>query len=251
MKRIQYKIYTLEKDIPLFFEWCLENKLYKSSEDDSFRSHMKSCFEGKKAVEQLTAVVAFIDKSPIGMILCQHSDAFTTAKLMSVNKVVREYEWGMHHMGMVSIYVKEEYRGNGVATNLFLHLENTRLESLKNISFNPSSVPVFQAKELSEVIIKKKAQYSFASICHHKDTNYPSFMGRITHGLIELRCKEKHPMYPLRKRKIFNPETMKSSKIEVLENFTTPFVETNKNGVENKIKQQRNKREINPKLKLG
>lgn len=251
-KKIQYKTYVLGSDIPKFFQWCLVNELYKSTEDKSFKSHMKSCFEGRTQVNEMSAIVAFIDKEPIGMILCEHNDAFTNAQLMSVNKVVREYDWGMHHLGMVSIYIKEGYRKNGIATKLFQSLEKVRLASLQNIEYNPLSVPVFQAKELSEYIVKRKAIYSYVSICKPKDSNYPSFMGNITHGLIEIRYGEKYPMYPLRKRKIFNPEIFKNESIKYMTEFIEPIkeAEIKKIKVLRCIETQQDENEI-PKVNYG
>lgn len=235
--RINFKYYILE-DKKSFFKWCLEHELYKT--EPGFKSYMKALFEGKYDTKEITAVIAYSKKEPIGLIFCENNELYTSAKLMSLNEVVREFDWGMYHLGRISIYVKEEYRNFGVATKLFNHIENIRLDSLKTKeNYNVLSVPIFKAQELSLNVIKKKAAYSYVSELSPEYTNYNGFIGTITHGLIEQRYKEKYPMYKLRKRKVYSQETV-LNKLEVNQTFENNSVE--KDNVTNKIKNLRNEK---------
>ena len=55
-----------------FFDWCLKNKLYKSTASKNYFSRLKYMYVGIFEVESVSAVVAFKENKAIGICFCEH-----------------------------------------------------------------------------------------------------------------------------------------------------------------------------------
>lgn len=208
-EEIHFKIYNFS-NIPIdFFNWCLENKLYKETTDKNFISRMKEMYELKLPFNGLTTVVAFIDNKAIGIIHCEHENSFKNAWLLKNVEsrrpiVEKSFNWGFYNLGFISIFIKEQYRNQSIATQLWNLIEDIRLSSLKDIqNYDELSVPLFQAKELAFEIIKRKSTYSYVA-----EAGYYDFFkyNLVIHHLTSILLKNKDAKKVLRNREKFHPK---------------------------------------------
>lgn len=204
-----FKNYIIEKfqDPSEFFQWCLENNLYKSVKSRYFISRMKKFYEGEVEFHGLTCVLAFYNKKPVGIVLCEHQDYFENARLYedlcrNKLKVKEEFDWGMQQVGMVSMYIKKSHRKKGLAKNMVLDLEKLRLSQIAREDFelHPLSVPLLQAKELAFDILLKNSQHCYITQYKPQDYLYPHNIHNLTYSLIEHREQEPYPLYEFHAR---------------------------------------------------
>lgn len=206
---IEYKIYQFITETPNdFFQWCLENKLYKVSEDKNFNSRMKKYYNGEIIFNGLTTVVAYTNDKPVGIVLCEHQNHYQKAirlknEFSSKPTIGVEYDWGFHQLGMVSFFVKNTYRELGIATQLWERLENIRLKDFIKQNPNELSVPLFQAKELAFNIVEKKSKYAYVCELNKENFNYPWKIHNLTNGIFELRSDDPAPIVKLTKKQPF------------------------------------------------
>lgn len=204
---LTFKTY-IHKDISAeFFNWCMQNKLYKKNRGTEFLSRMHMMYNNQLSINGLTTIVAFNNEGPIGIIHCENEESFKNAWLlkepMKFNPMIeKSFSWGFYDMGMISIYVKEEFRGQSIATQLWNRMEYTRLHTLKTVyNHNPLSVPLFQAKELAYDIINKKSQYSYVTQYHPREfIHYGNDINSLTIKIIEGRENK------IESKEVFNPE---------------------------------------------
>jgi predicted GNAT family acetyltransferase len=176
---MQYRKYILKaEEKERFFKWCLKNKLFKAN-NSSFTSRMNLVYTGFLETKSLTAVVAFENEMPIGLMMCENHIIYTSAKeYLDTNvfdlKIVNEYDWGFYNLGMINVYVKAKYRRKGVAKNLWLNMEELKIYELSKINkrFITNSCPIFEAQDLAFDIIAKYSKYSYVTNSHHKFYGY-------------------------------------------------------------------------------
>lgn len=228
LDKYEFKNYILEENPEEFFSWCLDNKLYKTSEDKKFNSRMRLYYNGEIEFKGVSCVIAFLNKKPIGIVLCEHHDYFENARryedttvAKSRFKIKEQFDWGLQHIGMLNMYIKKNHRKQGLAKTMFQQLEQLRLSSIakENFEFNPLSVPVFQAKELSHTIAEKYTQYSY--VLSHIPQNYCYIydIHDLSTFLVETRDGEPYPMKNLRARPNFNQQKFSQLDINYFSEF--------------------------------
>ncbi len=152
MKEVQfYNITLTEKDNPnSFFEMCIKNNLFKE-DSETFKSRLKNIYENKKEYLGISSVLAKIDNKPIGICLVEHyqnENGETVIKqggLLHLDNRKRKDPWAKKfnfyflHVGFLSIYIKEEYRGIGIAKKMVSEMEllqNERFFKNKKINLD-------------------------------------------------------------------------------------------------------------------
>lgn len=131
-----------------FFNWCLENKLYKEdSNDEFFKSRMKEVYLGNKQYDGISAIIAYDEDKPIGICLLEQkidengSMPITRGGLLHMDNRERKNPWQKRfdlefiHLGFLSFYVKEEYRRKGIAKQLLSDMEELQYNRLKVENF--------------------------------------------------------------------------------------------------------------------
>lgn len=213
MNEITYQQYYIENNQDSFLSWCLKNELYKTGIE--FNSRMKNIYTGERLFDSLSAVIAFHKEIPIGIILCENDESYQEAFLLKDrmkrnSRIERVFDWGFYNLGMLSIYVKNEYRGSGIATQLVKEIEAMRIASILDIKgLNNDSVLIFQAKELAFDIVSKKSNYTYVTELSKNSSNYRFFIDNITHGILEKRMNEPYPLVKLPFKKDFNTQRKK------------------------------------------
>lgn len=228
LDKYNFKKYVIEDNPDDFFKWCLEHKLYKTSQDKKFNSRMKLYFNHEIEFTGLTCIVAFLQHKPVGIILCEHQADFENATIYENTTVARshfkikeQFDWGLQHIGMINMYIKKNNRKQGLAKTMFQQLEQLRLSCIakENFEFNPLSVPVFQAKELACIIAEKYAQYAYVSPHKPRDYCYIYDMHDLSNFLVE--CRDNEPITKqLRLRHEFNQDHFANKSID----YATTFV---------------------------
>jgi GNAT superfamily N-acetyltransferase len=147
MKEVQFENITLtEGDNPnSFFEMCIKNNLFKE-DSETFSSRLKNIYENKKQYFGISAVLAKIDNKPIGICLLEHYQnknnevVKTQGGLLHLDNRKRKNPWAKKfdfyflHAGFISIYIKEEYRRNGLAKKMV-----SKMELLQNERFSKNN----------------------------------------------------------------------------------------------------------------
>lgn len=241
LENYTFKNYIIESQPQDFFNWCLENTLYKKSKSKYFNSRMKAFYEQQIDFKGLTCVLAFYKKNPVGIILCEHQDYFEHARVHEDLsrfrlKVTEEFDWGMQQVGMLSMYIKKSHRKKGLAKNMLIQLEKLRLSQIakEDFEFNPLSVPLFQARELAFDIVLKYSQYSYVTQYFPCEYLYPHNIDNITRSLLNYRANPNSGVELLRIRNIFNQLEFKNLNLNYetifnYENLEKELVQQNKN----------------------
>jgi GNAT superfamily N-acetyltransferase len=213
MNNVTYEKFDFDSFPSEFFNACLNAQLYKSG-GNGFVSHMKEMYEGKLLFERLTSIVAYIEDEPVGVIHCEYAPSFKNAIILKDRDdprphIEKRFGWGFHHLGFVNIFVKESYRNQSIATQLWNMLEDQKIEELKrsHANLNPLSVVIFQAQELSYKLIKEKSLYAY--VTEHDAESYFDYIkeiDKLTRIIVLERSNEavdykKQPIKPNNKRK--------------------------------------------------
>lgn len=186
MNNIKYRVFSAndksdEKE--LFFTWALKNKLFRNIYDEpdlknSYQSRLEKIYKKERLIKDFTAVLAFNNNEPIGIVFCEN--AFYKRKTdyipMNKKKATKVFDAEAVGLGFVSFYVKNEYRQQGVASKMFNVLE---LEKLKLIIANKEknkSLMCFEAREKG-VDMVKKSQYSYP--VHSSYQSHFDYLGKL------------------------------------------------------------------------
>ena len=171
---ITYKVLNVlsdSKDKDNFFKWALLNKLYRNHEaepslKEDYKSWMKAVFEKRIDSKDITAVIAFNGNEPIGMVLCKNSVYKRKIDFYSCNgsrkkpyKTFPDVE--AICMGFTAFYVKNEYRKNGIGTNLIKTLEKEKYKVLIANKEKQTSLMFFEARQQANPLILKASKYSY------------------------------------------------------------------------------------------
>lgn len=220
LENYKFKNYVIESEPESFFEWCLENDLYKTTKAKKFNSRMKAFFEQDIKFNGLSCILAFYKNKPVGIALCEHQDYFEHARIHEDLsrfrlKVEEEFDWGMQQVGMIGIYVKKSHRKKGLAKHMVIELEKLRLSQIAKEDFklNPLSVPLLQARELAFDIVFKYSQYSYVTQYCPKEYLYPHNIDNITRSIINYRENPNSGIELLRIRDNFIQEEFKTYQI--------------------------------------
>lgn len=217
---MNYKHYylknTSKKD---FFEWCLEKKLHKRTTID-FSSRMQLVFTGFVETESITAIVAYDKDEPIGILLCENRVRFSAGKTYEdpskfAPQEDEKFDWGFYNLGVLNIFVKPKYRGQGIAKQMVQDIEKIRLNKLANINSHwiENSKPLFEAQELAFDISGKYFQNSYVST--GKPEEKYSYR-QVIHSLT-VKCKDTTGC------KQFDRESFKNIDLQIEEEFVKPI----------------------------
>lgn len=198
-----YKNYTINQNNDDFFTWCLENKLYKESEN--FNSRMKNIYTGKREFESLDAIVVFENNIPIGIALCENhslqSQAFVFKNPNNPRSKQKEIlNWNIVNLGFLSLYVKEEFRNKGIASKLIKKIEKQRIKNSSHL-IEDNDVILFEGKEKTFDLSNKHLQYSYITNLEQHNTNYTKELEYLTRAILEKRSEDNSPIYDLPNRK--------------------------------------------------
>jgi GNAT superfamily N-acetyltransferase len=202
---MEYKIKHIKKSDNNFGKWCIENQLFK--EEEGFTSRMKKVYMKEREYESLTVVIAYHKDIPIGIVMCENDESFDNSYLLKDplrknSKINESFDWGVYHLGFVSMYVKDEFRNKGIAVDLIKILEKEKLKTLHEIEgLNPLSVAVFQAREKALDLLIKHLEHSHATRLSTDSSNYRYFLHDITHNLIMGRKYGEYDSYSFPQRK--------------------------------------------------
>lgn len=188
---IEYKntILSQEDNSTDFFAYCLENKLYKDAGSNAlFQSRMKNLYEDKKVWQGLSACVASFDSKPIGICLLEHRRITNNhhtqqAGIMKLFRRAKDpwqkkYDWHFIHAGFLSFYIKEPYRGQGIASKLLACMEEIQHGYISQQKFSseisstmPDNCIVVTARELALKIVGKSRLF-YGIECDLTQGNY-------------------------------------------------------------------------------
>lgn len=199
---MNYKTYKINDKNSSFFQWCLDHQLFK--EESNFNSRMKNIYTGKREFESITSIVAFDGKNPTAIILCENNfgldKAFCFKNVNRKSSKKQYFDWDIINVGFISLYVKEEFRNKGIATDLIKKLELHILKEIK-LSLDENTVVLFEAKEKAYKLANKNLEYSYVTECEHHNGNYQKELHYLTQAIIEKRSDDFAPMYDLPNRK--------------------------------------------------
>lgn len=180
---------TQYEDPKEFFQFCLDNKLYK--EEPGFCSRMKNVYLGKKSYEGISAIVTYHDDKPVGICLLEHflennCPLTTQAGILHMDSRTRKNPWKIHfswnfiHLGFMSFYVDEKHRKNGLATQMLKQMEKLNLPFMKQ--YGSDNVFIVTAKELAYDVVQKSS-FFHATKCQPFDGNYKKSISNITYDI--------------------------------------------------------------------
>lgn len=201
---MDYSSYQIEQYNNEFFKWCLEHKLFKEAE--GFTSRIKNIYIEEREYESLSVIIASDNNNPTAIILCENKQlshqAFTFKNPLNRNANKKEvFDWEIINLGFLSIYVKEEYRNKGLATQLLQQMEELRLKNNIELIAKKNCVILFEGKEKTYNLANKHLNYSYITDCESHNGNYIYELHNLTAGILEKRRNEFSPMYPLPDRK--------------------------------------------------
>lgn len=202
---MDYIVKNIDKSDEIFGKWCIDNKLFK--EEIDFTSRMKKVYLKERAYESLTVVIAYQNKEPIGIIMCENDESFDNSYLLKDplrknSKISENFDWGIYHLGFISMYVKEKFRNKGIAVNLIKKLEQEKLQKLHEIEgLNSLSIGVFQAREKALDLLIKHLEHSHVTNLSTNSSNYRYFIHDITYNLITGRRFDEYDNSNFPKRK--------------------------------------------------
>lgn len=151
-----------------FFQWCLDNKLYKWNGGISFKSRIKMVYEGLIPFNGLCAIVAYKKNNPVGIILCEHQNILDKAKIHQSENNYIQLDWGLHRIGCVNIYIKGNHRFKGLASYMLKQIELLRLHIVSHEQvWHPQNIAVIEAREKAYELVHKYALYSYSSPHRH------------------------------------------------------------------------------------
>lgn len=246
LDKYTFKNYIIEENPEDFFNWCLDNKLYKTTANKKFISRMKTLYEGAIEFKGLSSIIAFYKTNPVGIILCEHQNFIESARIYKEQKAnqsetllskilnsrsinnMQELDWNIQQIGMVNIFIKKSHRKNGLATFMSKEIENLRLYSIaqENFDMGEQTIPVLQAKELSFDILIKNSKYCYITQYKPKDYLYNDFLHLLSKKMKQYReTKETVPL--LRVRETFNKEEFMKIDIKYENHFSLDLVHTN------------------------
>lgn len=184
---INYKSYSFanKESSKEFLTWCFENKLYKSTR--VLFSHLKYLYTGLYERDQISAIVAYDDKRPIGICICEHTkevvESANIGEYIRNNwKKEKEFNWKFYNLGFLNMYVKPNYRKKGIAQQLVTIMEAMRVSQV--IDENKEQwIPFFIGRELAHDIINNKCHYAYAIKSEKEDKNYPLELMQLTKNI--------------------------------------------------------------------
>jgi GNAT superfamily N-acetyltransferase len=198
-----YKKQTINPNDTPFLNWCLENKLYK--EEEGFNSRMKNIYSTQRKFESLDTIIVFQSDKPIGIVLCENhtyeSQAFILKNPNNPRSKQKELlDWKILDLGFLSLYVKEEFRNQGIATELIKKIEIQRIKQSKQF-IEKDTVILFEGKEKTYDLANKHLQYSYVTHLEKHNGNYQQDIYYLTRAILEKRSEDESPMYDLPSRK--------------------------------------------------
>lgn len=181
---------TAKQNPDKFFEFCLYHELYKTDNDHNFTSRMKNVFNGVRDFVGLTACIAYHNDKPIGMCLIEHLNYLHESKAGYLhldcrerkNPWIKQFDWSFINLGLVSFYVKPEYRGIGVANSLLENME-VFIASLHMTEENQENAFLITAYEKSYNIIKGSRLF-YPNHFLLKDRNYKQAISEHTYNIV-------------------------------------------------------------------
>lgn len=109
------------------YKELLDNKLYNKDHGASYFKYLYNNFE--KENKDITTIIAYSieDGNPIGVLLFEHYK----------NKSINSYKLRTYCLiGKIGIYIKPEFRNNGIAKKLILEFENNFIDKYsENIDY--------------------------------------------------------------------------------------------------------------------
>lgn len=153
--------YINEENRSEFFQFCIKNKLYRE-----FQSHLKFIYTNEKAIHHdMICVIGSENNVPISIALCEIEESFEYAKTLknpySFKSDMEIHDWGFQKLGFVSLFVKKEFRNNGIGKLLVTHLENYVIENFNTKNNNQKEIIyVFEGQEKAVYYWEKYATKS-------------------------------------------------------------------------------------------
>lgn len=180
-------IHLLAKDEPNdFFDYCLNNKLYKTEEN--FSSRMKKVYNREKLWQGASAVIAHHDNKPVGTCLLEHrflndEMSVTQAGILKMGSRAKDpwkikLDWHFINTGFISFYISPEHRKIGLAKTLMNEMENLQHQIIIKEKFNPEVIKnmknnclIVTCKELAKNIVKSSRLF-YGNSCDTHHNNY-------------------------------------------------------------------------------
>ena len=155
--------YINEKNRDEFFQFCLKNKLYRKE-----KSHLKFIYTNKNAIHyNMICIIGSENDIPISIAMCELEENFEYAKTLknpySYNSDVEIHNWGFQKLGFISLFVKKEFRNNGIGKLLITNLEESVIKNfnIKNLKTKPEDIVyVFEGQEKAVYYWEKYAAKS-------------------------------------------------------------------------------------------
>lgn len=126
---IKYRCQFFEKK---FAQICLENGLYIEPKY-KVEGRLKKIYTGELGYNiPFNAVLAKYNGQFVGVILCEQYLEFNNALILNnpnvQHSLIKEkFDWGFQRVGKINLFVKEEFRGRGIATELVKKMEKARI----------------------------------------------------------------------------------------------------------------------------
>jgi GNAT superfamily N-acetyltransferase len=182
-------------DVAFVFQEALKNQLHLTNGEPPDRSRMENLATDYDLGAGTKIVAAYKNEKLIAWATCEPAEAhkesvYTPAILLNNNmsfrsKIKKQFDWGYVHLGFLSIFVKEEYRKQGLAKKLFEVMESVRLEDLKSvIQKNEKNLPVFRAKNGSKSIVEKYGKSSGSSSYKQNSVNFKLWNAGLTQSRV-------------------------------------------------------------------
>lgn len=179
MAVINYKYFDIDdkQQAAEIYETCLENKLYKAEE--GFTSRLLKVYKKQKFFEGIMVVIAYDDQIPIGVCLVEKRKDFGLMPIIQGgildenchqkrNPWKEKFDFYFINTGFLSIYVNQNFRSNGIATEMFKLMEKNILEKIsEQIQQKKECVakcyPLITCREKASEIVTKHSE-SFTAI---------------------------------------------------------------------------------------
>jgi GNAT superfamily N-acetyltransferase len=174
--KITYRIHTDPSIQALVFQEMLEKGLHLTDGTPGQRSRMENVAKGDRLLNNgMTIISAHENKEMIGLIFCEHrNDERLTAALLknpfrSNSTVKATKDWGYIPLGFISVFVRPDKRGQGIAQSLLHSLEDLRIQAKKHLFQHELDLPFFEASGKAVQLIESHGKQ--VSVSDHKASN--------------------------------------------------------------------------------
>lgn len=191
---LEYKILEInEKNRDDFFEYCKINKLYKI--DVGYTSRLLNIYNKVRDIKNLMSIICYKNNEEVGICLLEKTNYLEMRKAgilhmdnrLRKNPWKKTYEWNFINLGFLSIYVKEEYRKQGIAKE-FLNLFESEI---KKIDKKEEDVFIVSAKEKTYKYLKNYKDIYVSEYDFKKDTSYDNVINFNTYEIIYNNIEKK------------------------------------------------------------